>query len=93
MSEIRAVHVDPADNVVTLVKSGSSGDWVAWDGGRVQLLEDIPAGHKVAVSAIQAQGTVVKYGAPIGVATSAIEKGRWVHVHNVRSARGKGAHA
>lgn len=93
MSEIRAVHVDPDDNVVTLVQPGSAGDWAVWDGGRLQLLDDVPSGHKVAVSAIQAQTTVVKYGAPIGLATSAIEKGRWVHVHNVRSARGKGAHA
>lgn len=91
MSKVRAVHVDPADNVATLVQPGSAGDWAVWDGGCVQLLDDVPMGHKVAICAIGNEGVVTKYGSSIGLATRDIEKGRWVHVHNVRSARGKGA--
>lgn len=90
MSEVRAVRVDPSDNVATLVQAGSIGNWAVWDGGRVQLREDAPAGHKVAVCSISRDGRVTKYGAPIGLAARAIEQGEWVHVHNVRSARGKG---
>jgi len=90
VSEVRAVRVDPNDNVSTLVQPGSIGDWAVWDGGRVQLSEEISAGHKVAICSIPQDGRVTKYGAPIGLAARAIQQGEWVHVHNVRSARGKG---
>ena len=45
----------------------------------------IPFAHKVAIRAIEAGAQVVKYGVPIGRAKVAIEPGRHVHVHNIRS--------
>ncbi|MGB4337132.1 MAG: UxaA family hydrolase [Bacillota bacterium] len=90
---VRAIQVDASDNVVTLVQAAAAGDMACWDGGCVQLVEDVPAAHKVCIQAIPAGSVVTKYGSPIGLATTSIEPGQWVHVHNVRSARGKGAHA
>ncbi len=49
----------------------------------------IPFGHKVAVAAMAAGDPVVKYGEVIGFATTAIQRGEHVHVHNVRSDRAK----
>lgn len=47
---------------------------------------NVPAGHKIATSRIEKGERVIKYGEPIGVATKTIEKGEWVHTHNVKSA-------
>jgi altronate hydrolase len=46
-------------------------------------LDDIPAGHKVAVRAIAEGAPVHKYGEVIGIAWSDIEVGAHVHVHNL----------
>lgn len=46
---------------------------------------DIPAGHKLAVRDISRGEKIIKYGEIIGVATTDIKRGEWVHVHNVKS--------
>ena len=50
-------------------------------------LDDIPLGHKIAVTDIKDQGTVVKYGHDIGRTVASIRKGQHVHVHNLRTKR------
>jgi altronate hydrolase len=50
-------------------------------------LEDIPAGHKVAVRTIDAGARVRKYGEVIGIAQREIPPGSHVHVHNLGLAR------
>ena len=46
---------------------------------------EIPAGHKFALRDIPKGEYVIKYGEIIGRATSDIQKGDWVHTHNVKS--------
>lgn len=53
----------------------------------VQVRSSIPLGHKVALSGVAAGADVVEYGVRIGVATTDIAEGDYVHTHNVRSAR------
>ena len=53
----------------------------------VKSKSEIPLGHKIALKNIFAQEKVVEYGGVIGVATSRIEIGEHVHVHNLRSLR------
>ncbi|MGH8226334.1 MAG: UxaA family hydrolase [Steroidobacteraceae bacterium] len=43
----------------------------------------IPRGHKVALADISAGSVVIKYGQPIGVASTAICAGEHVHLHNL----------
>ena len=50
-------------------------------------LDDIPLGHKIAVTDIKDEGTVVKYGHDIGRTVAPIKKGQHVHVHNLRTKR------
>lgn len=45
----------------------------------------IKKGHKFALRDIAKGEKVIKYGAPIGIATKDIAEGDWVHVHNVRT--------
>jgi (2R)-sulfolactate sulfo-lyase subunit alpha len=54
---------------------------------RVRSRDDIPLGHKMALTMISAKDKVIEYGATIGVATSKIEVGEHVHIHNLRSLR------
>ena len=55
-------------------------------GKAMEVLEPIPAGHKLALIDIPAGAEVVKYGVRIGLATADIPRGGWVHLHVMRSA-------
>jgi altronate hydrolase len=77
------VRINPADNVAVAVGAIAVGDSVRVDGVEVTAREEIPAGHKLALRAIDIGESVTKYGFPIGRATSPIEAGAWVHSHNL----------
>ncbi|ARM75450.1 UxaA family hydrolase [Acidianus manzaensis] len=53
----------------------------------IKSSEDIPLGHKIALSDIKSGEKVIKYGRPIGIATKDIFAGNHVHVHNIKSMR------
>ena len=59
----------------------------------VAVKEKIPFGHKIAVRNHCTDERVIKYGEDIGYATRKIEKGCWVHTHNIASERGKRKHS
>ena len=90
MSEQIGIRIDASDNVVTVVEGAGAGDeicFVTADGPRrITPVEAIPIGHKVALADVEPGEKIVKYGQTIGTASCRIEKGRHVHVHNVRSA-------
>ncbi|WP_293825001.1 altronate dehydratase family protein [uncultured Parolsenella sp.] len=81
---MRAIQINPADNVVVALAPIPCGEEVALPGGgAVRALEDIPQGHKMCVRAIAAGENVIKYGLPIGHATCDVGPGMWLHTHNV----------
>jgi (2R)-sulfolactate sulfo-lyase subunit alpha len=53
----------------------------------VKALQDIPLGHKIALTSIEQGMTITKYGESIGKAVVSIKPGEHVHVHNLKSAR------
>lgn len=81
--------ISAADNVATALEALEAGR-VLVEIGSVTVREAIPRGHKIAVRAIASGSAVMKYGSPIGVATTDIPAGAHVHTHNVLSARGRG---
>lgn len=85
-----ALHMTRADNVATAIEDLGAGTAIPHEDEDVKLREDVPFGHKVALVAIDAGETVVKYGETIGRATEPIEPGEWVHTHNCESTRGRG---
>jgi altronate hydrolase len=87
---IAAIVVHDADNVATALEPINAGQTVEAGAARVTAIDSIPRGHKIALRDIAAGATVVKYGSPIGTASSAIAAGAHVHTHNVASARGRG---
>lgn len=93
---LRALIVHEADNVANLIGPGSRGQTVrcAVEGGgateEIELVEDLPANHKVARRDIEAGEAIIKYGLSIGKASRGIRRGAHVHAHNMESNRGRG---
>lgn len=52
---------------------------------KIDVLEAIPRGHKIALRDIAENEDIIKYGVSIGVAHATIPKGAWVHLHNMGS--------
>jgi altronate hydrolase len=77
------IHIQPSDDVAVVVADTPAGIRLLVEGADVVTSSEIPAGHKVALRAIPADGPVRKYGEVIGVATRAIGPGDHVHVHNL----------
>jgi len=53
----------------------------------VTALNDIPIGHKVALTELSSGDTVVKYGEDIGRMVGEARKGGHVHTHNLKTKR------
>ena len=80
--------INPLDNVVVCLKPLPKG-YVVEDGdNKVELLEDIDLGHKVALCDIHPGDKIIKYGTLIGLATAEIKKGEHVHTHNIKTSLG-----
>lgn len=77
----KSIRIHPQDNVAVALTDLRAGEAAAG----VTLLEDIPAGHKVALTSLHPGDKVVKYGFPIGHATAEVAPGSWLHTHNVRT--------
>jgi altronate dehydratase len=84
---VRAIVIDPADNVAVATDALAAGERIVVEGAAVTIAEAIPMGHKFALAEIALDGDVHKYGEVIGIAICAIPIGAHVHVHNVLSAR------
>ncbi|MCP5531028.1 MAG: altronate dehydratase [Opitutaceae bacterium] len=78
------LRIHPTDNVGVARNRLTAGTKLL----QGRLTTDIPAGHKVALTAIAAGEPVRKYGFVIGVASRPIAAGEQVHEHNVRSRLG-----
>jgi altronate dehydratase len=77
------VKLDEADNVVTVTKETPAKTIVRIDSEDITVLQDIPFGHKFAITNIAKGEDIIKYGVKIGIASTDIGKGEYVHVHNV----------
>ena len=77
--------ISPDDSVAVALTPLKAGDAIEVDGKTITLLDDIPAGHKVALNAMHKGEHVIKYGFPIGEAKTDIPQGSHVHVHNLRT--------
>ena len=81
----QVVKIHAADNVAVAVGALSAGTGVVVEDECIVLREDIPAGHKISLRALERGQLVVKYGFPIGEATAPIAPGAWVHTHNLKT--------
>ncbi len=73
--------INEKDNVAVALENLKKGEII----GNITLLDDIPMGHKIALSDISKDEKVIKYGYPIGSTKEDIKKGRHIHTHNLKS--------
>ena len=72
------------------IKAGEVGKGLYMDAQapeEVNVLTDIPLGHKIALRDLQKGDTVIKYGHDIGRVTADIKAGEHVHIHNLKTKR------
>ncbi|MBM4459113.1 MAG: altronate dehydratase [Chloroflexi bacterium] len=84
------LQLHPDDNVALAIRELPAGHVIHTADRSLSILQTIPAGHKLAVRAIGRGELALKYGQPIGRATSDISAGEHAHVHNIESLRGRG---
>ena len=75
----------PQDNVAVALRDLKQGETVQIEGQQIQVLHDIPNGHKIALAPIAAGQAAIKYGNAIGIATQDIPLGGYIHDHNLKS--------
>ncbi|MBT8240162.1 MAG: UxaA family hydrolase [Acidimicrobiia bacterium] len=56
----------------------------------VELVDDVPLAHKVAMRSIEENQDVLEYGRAIGSSAAAIHRGAHVHTHNLHGKRWSG---
>lgn len=83
MKQFIKIHSD--DVVAVALTPLTAGTVIQLENQDLTLIEDIPQGHKFALTDIPAGKPVIKYGAPIGIATKSISAGSWVHTHNIKT--------
>ena len=82
------IKIHEEDNVVVALQAIQKGETVTVCGEQITAAEDVPAGHKMAVQDMEEGESVIKYGCQIGLAKEKIQKGQWIHTHNVKTALG-----
>ena len=82
---IQVLKINPADNVVVAIQPQQKGAVINVDGQSITILEDVPAGHKIAIHEIKQGQDVIKYGYPIGHAREDKQPGSWMNEHNIKT--------
>ena len=91
-----ALKIDDLDNVATIFAEGIQKGMdveVRDKKGNAEIIrvnDDIPYGHKIALTDIPQGAPIIKYGHTIGAASRSIRSGEYVHIHNLEALRGRG---
>lgn len=80
--DVKAIRIRPEDTVAVAVRPLKKGETITIGAFATTLVEDIDGGHKIALTAIRKGDPIIKYGAPMGIATKDIGAGEHVHTHN-----------
>ncbi len=86
----KIVKFEKKDNVAIVLADLKPDQVVIVEDDKIRVREEIPYGHKIALEDVAEGGTIYKYGEPVARCIQKIQKGDWVHVHNVESIRGVG---
>jgi arabinonate dehydratase len=76
------LQIYPDDNVYIVLQDVRAGENITAGHERLEAKENVAGGHKLAARKIEQGTAIVKGGQIIAVATTDIETGHWVHLHN-----------
>lgn len=83
-AENSAIRLHESDNVAIARVPLSPGAKLTISGQPIEVLDSVPAGHKVCLRPVAEGESILRYGQAIGAARRAIQPGEHVHVHNLR---------
>lgn len=83
---MKFIKINENDNVAVAIEKLAKGTVINCGENTVEVVDDISAGHKVALKDIECGTPVVKYGYTIGNALQDIKAGQWIHTHNIKTA-------
>ena len=72
------------------IKAGETAKGLYMDSqepAEIKALDDIPLGHKIAMTDHQVDDSVIKYGADIGRIVAPVKAGEHVHIQNLKTRR------
>ena len=84
---------EKADNVGVATVDIAAGETAkglfmdSQDPVEMKAQQAIPLGHKIALTDMDADGSVIKYGHDIGRVVAQIKAGEHVHIHNLKTRR------
>ncbi len=84
---------EKADNVGVAtvdIKAGETAQGLFMDTQEkieMKALQDIPLGHKIALTDLKVEESVIKYGHDIGKVVADIKAGEHVHIQNLKTRR------
>jgi (2R)-sulfolactate sulfo-lyase subunit alpha len=94
MSETHFLIHDDGDScgvaVVETIKAGMEVVGYKMDTNEkvtMTALNDIPLGHKIALTDLAVGDTIIKYGQDMGKVVAPMKRGEHLHVHNVKTKR------
>ena len=73
--------INDKDNVAVALEELKKGEII----DNIELLDDIPFGHKVLLNDLKNGENIIKYGNPIGHLTIDCKKGEHIHEHNLKT--------
>lgn len=80
-----ALRLHPTDNVAVSRRLITAGETIKVSQLKVTVQQEIPFGHKIALTNLEPGDSIRKYGQEIGTAASKIIQGNWVHTQNVQA--------
>ncbi len=86
---MKVMKLYPRDTVALAVEELKKGDRVTIDGQEIEVLDNIPQAHKIALKDFAEGEGIRKYDNIIGNASRPIRRGEWVHSHNEVTTLGK----
>lgn len=82
---MKYIQINPLDNVAVALENLNPGDILQVNGRSVCVAEEIPRGHKVALTDLFAGSEVIKYGFSIGNMTEGVKEGCLVNERNLHT--------
>jgi altronate hydrolase len=81
----RCIKIHKSDNVAVAIKALSKGEKLQIGGAEITVADDIPPGHKIALTPFATGDNIIKYGFPIGHARLPISQGAWVNETTIKT--------
>lgn len=79
------IQINPLDNVAVALRPLLKGGVIEINGEEIVLIEDIPAGHKIALRDFAEGDIVIKYGSPISHTAQCVKKGGLLDENKVKT--------